>query len=112
MAGPMTEEGDARLIGSLAERGCDLSKSRPVGIHFNASSEAAAEAVASELEAEGWEPHIFALSGEWFVSGVGRRVVVSVESIAELRLSSEDLASRSGVTYYGWQADLDPGMDV
>jgi hypothetical protein len=113
MAAPMTEADDASLIASLAERGCDLTKQREVGVHFHASSPDAAGAIARELSADGWaDPAIFDIGDEWVVAAGGKWIVVSDANIAEVRRISEDLASRTGVTYHGWQARLDPGMDV
>ena len=113
MTKPMTDADDASLIASLAEHGCDLTRKRPIGVFFDASSKEVAEAVAGELRSDGWyDPAIFALEDEWVVAAGGKRIVVSDTSIAEVRRWSENFASRLGVTYTGWQASQDPGMDV
>ena len=93
-------------------RGCDLTTQRHIGVHFRATSEEAAEAVARELRNNGWDPRILALGDEWAVARLGKRIVVSATSIAGVRQWSEHFASRLGVTYHGWQASLDPGLDV
>jgi len=108
----MNDAGDARLIGNLIARGCDMTEPRQVGIHFYAPAKDRAEALAAVLDAEGLEPHIFEREGEWLVAGLKKWMIVSQETIAELRQSSEDLAKRHGATFHGWQASLDPGMDV
>jgi hypothetical protein len=108
----MTESDDAMLIRHLVDRGCDLTKQREVGIHFDVPSQEIAEAIARDLRTDGWDPSIFTLPDQCVVSADGKWLVVSEESIAELRRSAADLASRHGVTYHGWQANLDPGMRV
>ena len=71
-----------------------------------------AEALADDLRAFGWEPEIFYLQDEWHVAADGRSMLVSHESIAELRRSAEDLAAQHGAVYHGWQTSLDPGMSI
>src|SRR5262249_14998848 len=99
------------MIARLAERGCDLQRPRQVG--FDASSMKTADAVVRELQADGWDdPVIFVSDDEWTVSTLGKYIVVSEASIAELRGWAEAFARRLGVTDHGWQATLDPGMNV
>lgn len=108
----MTASDDAMLIGHLAKRGCDLTKHREVGVHFNASSEVVADDISRDLRAEGWGPKIFFHRDEWLVASLGKRMVVNEQNISRLRHSCEDLAIRHGAIYHGWQASLDPGMGV
>jgi hypothetical protein len=96
----------------LADRGCDLTKRRGVGIHFDVPSQEIAEAIARDLRTDGWDPNILTLPDQYVVSADGKWMVVSEENIAELRRSAADLATRHGATYHGWQANLDPGMGV
>jgi hypothetical protein len=112
MAGPMTVADDADLIARLVDRGCDLTRTRQVGVHFDTRSHEVAEAVSGDLRANGWEPEVSQLRNEWLVSADRGWMVVTAESIAELRRTSEELANRHGATFHGWQASLDPGMSI
>jgi regulator of ribonuclease activity B len=97
------EASDKRFIARLVERGVDLTKPLNVGIHIHAPSQAVADAVVRELRAEGLKTEVFNLGEEWVVGGLGKWMIVNDQTIADLRLSYEDLAGSLGATYTGWQ---------
>jgi hypothetical protein len=101
---------DARFIQRLAEAGCDLSKSRHVGIHFDAPTVEAANAVINALSSEPdllRDPEVFAHADAWHVYSE-TSMVVSEATMVALRQRTEAIAAAAGAVYAGWQTTTVP----
>jgi hypothetical protein len=101
---------DARFIQRLTEAGCDFSKSRHVGVHFDAATVKAANAVIKALSSEPdllRDPEVFAHTDAWLVYSE-TWMLVTETTIAALRQRMEGIAATAGGVYAGWQTSAVP----
>jgi Regulator of ribonuclease activity B len=99
---------DDRLIEHLRASGSDLTKSREVGVHFDAVSDDIANALAAQLRIEGWTVTVTRLESEWLVSGTEKWMLVTAEEIGRLRGEMERTALLNDAAFEGWQAGSVP----
>jgi Regulator of ribonuclease activity B len=96
-------EADERVLDHLARLGCDPSSPREARHFLFLPDQADANAVADELDADGWVSSVEQSEGMWLV--VATRVyTLTSELVRQTRSRLEALASEHGGLYDGWEA--------
>ena len=106
----VVDEGDRAVLHQLVSQGADLSKPRHV-VHYlyvHTPHHQAEAAVA--VRALGWEaeprPPLPDYPNDWLVLAQRHGVVLTPKEVAATRGSLEQLATRLGGQYDGWEASI------
>jgi len=99
---------DGEVIDQLRQLGADLALPRDTQHYLYAPTESAADSIAADIAGDGRKIEVrpSASGGTWLVK-LNMDLVVSSESIRQLRTELESAAARHGGDYDGWEAALD-----
>jgi Regulator of ribonuclease activity B len=100
---------DLAVLGELMKAGADLDESRHVVYYSYAPSEDTAHAMCREAQAQGYDADVREpspeVSGQWAVV-CETHAATSPDFVREATDFFEDLATRHGAEYDGWEASL------
>lgn len=99
-------EADALVLDHLARLGCDPSEPRECRHYLYLPAELGARAVATSLNATGWDAECEPVEDAWLVTAT---VVTNLDNaiVRDTRVRLEELAGDHGGAYDGWEAAAD-----
>jgi hypothetical protein len=99
-------EADALVLDHLLRLGCDPAQPRECRHYFYLPGEPGARAVATSLNATGWDVEVEPVHDAWLVTAT---IVTGLDgtSVRNTRSRLEELAGDFGGEYDGWEAAAD-----